>query len=95
MTANQQLDVANTQTGRAAIDEEDHRRQQTQLENSSSTPETTDNHQANAAANQDDRKGSLSATSVVHTTTKYETCKNQMAPIVSSFRFIEKVHEVL
>ena len=45
MTANQQLDVANTQTGRAAnvsFDatnyEEDHIRQQTQLHNISSTP---------------------------------------------------------
>ena len=95
MTAYQQLDVANTQIGRADIDEEDHRRQQTQLDNSSSTPVTTDNLQTNAASNQVDRKWSLSATSVVHTATKYETCKNQMAPIVSSIRFIEKVQEVL
>ena len=52
MRANQQLDVDNTQTGRAANvsfdatndDEEEYRRQQTQLDNNSSTPETIDNH---------------------------------------------------
>ena len=58
MTANQQLDVAITQTGRAANvsfdatnDGEDYRRQQTQLDNNSSTPEPIDNHQSNAADN--------------------------------------------
>ena len=46
MTANQQPDVANTQTGRAvkvsfdATNEEDHRRQQTQPDNSNLAPET-------------------------------------------------------
>ena len=75
MTANQQLDVANTQTERAAnvtfdaTNDEDHRRQQTQLDNSSSTTETIDNHQANAADNQEDRQGSLPAASVAHTAT--------------------------
>ena len=56
MTAKQQTDVANTQTGRAAnvsvdatFDEEDHRQEQTRPDNSSSTPETVNNHQANAA----------------------------------------------
>ena len=59
MTVNPQLDVANTQTGRAANvslhatkDEEDRRRQKTQPNNSSSTPETVDKHQPNAANNQ-------------------------------------------
>ena len=62
MTANQQLDVANNQTERAANisfdatnDEEDHRRQQTQPDNSNSTPQTVNNRQANAADNQEDR----------------------------------------
>ena len=75
-TANQQLEVANTQTGRAANfsldtanDEEDHRRPQTQSDNSSSTPETIENHQTNAADNQEDRQGSLPAASAVHTAT--------------------------
>ena len=61
MTANPQLDVANTQTGRAANvsldatkDEEDRRRQKTQLDNISSTPESIEKHQANAADNQED-----------------------------------------
>ena len=59
MTANQPLEFANTQTGHAAnvrlgatSDEEHHRRQQTQLDNSSSNPATIDNHQAKAADNQ-------------------------------------------
>ena len=77
MTANQQPDVANTQTWRAANDsfdatndEEDHRRQQTQPDNSNSTPETVNNHQANAAAdNQVDRQGSLPTASAVHAAT--------------------------
>ena len=76
MTANQQSDVANTQTGRAANvsfdatnDEEDHRRQQTQPDNSNLTPETVNNHQANAADNQEDRQGSLPGASAVHTAT--------------------------
>ena len=75
MAANQQTDVANTQTGRAANvsfdatnDKEDHR-QQTQRDNSSSTPETVNNHQANAADNQEDRQGSLPAASAVLTAT--------------------------
>ena len=61
MTANQQLDVANTQTERAANvsfdrtnDEEDHIRQQTRQDNSSSTSGTVDNHHFNAADNQED-----------------------------------------
>ena len=76
MTANQQPGVANTQTGRAANlsfdatnDDEDHRRQQTQPDNSNSTPETVNNHQANAADNQEDQQGSLPAASAVHTAT--------------------------
>ena len=61
MTANQQLDVANTQTERAANvsldrtnDEEDHIRQQTRQDNSSSTSGTVDNYHVNAADNQED-----------------------------------------
>ena len=76
MTANQQTDVANTQTGRAANasfdatnDEEDHRRQQTQPHNSSSTPETVNNHRAIAADNQENRQESLPAASAVHAAT--------------------------
>ena len=76
MTTNQQTDIANTQTGRAANvsfdvtnDEEDHRRQQSQPDNSGATPETANNHQANAADNQEDRQGSLPGASAVHTAT--------------------------
>ena len=74
MTANQQTDVANTPTRRAANvsfdatnDEEDHRRQQTQPDNNSSTPTSVNNHQAKAADNQEDRQGSLPAASAVLT----------------------------
>ena len=75
MTANQQPDVATTQTGRAAnvssdaTNKEDHRRQETQPDNSSATPETVNNHQPKAAKNQEDRQGSLPAASAVHTAT--------------------------
>ena len=79
MIANQQLDVANTQTGLAAnvnfdtTNEEDHIRQQTQPVNSSTTPYTIDNRQTNAADNQGDRQGSLPAPSAVHTATNATT----------------------
>ena len=53
----------------ATNDEKDHRRQQTQADNSSSTPENIDNHQAKAADNREDRQGSLPAASPVHTAT--------------------------
>ena len=81
MTANQQLDDAYTQTGRATNvsfgatnNEEDHRRQQTQPDNSSSVPETTNNHQANTADNQEDRQGS--PTSSIRSPYSYE-CHNR------------------
>ena len=76
MTANQQPDAANNQTGRAVNvdfdatnEEEDHRRQQTQPNKSNSAPVTVNNHQANAAENQEDRQGSLPAACAVHTAT--------------------------
>ena len=76
MTTNQQLDVYNTQTGSAVNvsldatnDGEDHRRQETQLGNNFSTPETIENHQANAADNHEGQQGSLPATSAVPTAT--------------------------
>ena len=72
MRTNQHLDVANTQTARAAnvnLDDEDQRRQQIQQDNNSPNPETVDNHQTNAADNQEDRQRSLPAAYAVHTAT--------------------------
>ena len=51
----------------------DHRRQQTQVDNTSSTPETIDSHHANATDNQEDRQGSLPAAFAVHTATNTKT----------------------
>ena len=92
MSANQQLDVFNTQTGRAAKisfdatnDEEDHRRQQTQPDNSSLTPETIDNHQVNGADNQEDQLGSLPTASAVHTTTNGATTDHYGIPYDLTF----------